>query len=42
MERIGGVAMLVESSGGVDPRVGVFDAGDLRVAGDPAISSTEC
>lgn len=39
---LGGVRELPVANGGVDPRVGVFDAGDFRVAGDPESSSTEC
>lgn len=42
VNRVGGVAALLEMSGGVDPRVGVFEAGDFRVAGDPSINSAEC
>lgn len=42
VKRVGGVTALLETSGGVDPRVGVFEAGDFRVAGDPSFSSTEC
>lgn len=39
---LGGVTALLDASGGVDPRVGVFDAGDFRVAGEPESSSAEC
>lgn len=41
-KRVGGVAALLETSGGVDPRVGVLEAGDFRVAGDPSFNSAEC
>lgn len=42
VKMLGGVTALPLASGGVDPRVGVFDAGDFRVAGEPESSSTEC
>lgn len=42
MKSVGGVGALLETSGGVDPRVGVFEAGDFRVAGDPSFNSAEC
>lgn len=42
VKRVGGVVVLLKISGGVDPRVGVFEAGDFRVAGDPSFNSTEC
>lgn len=42
VNRVGGVAALLETSGGVDPRVGVLEAGDFRVAGDPWFNSAEC
>lgn len=42
VKSVGGVGALLETSGGVDPRVGVFEAGDLRVAGDPSFNSAEC
>ena len=39
---VGGVAVTWGNNGGVDPLVGVFDAGDFRVAGDLSFNSTEC
>lgn len=42
VKSVGGVAALLGTSGGVDPRVGVLEAGDFRVAGDPSFSSAEC
>ena len=39
----GGVVARSDRSGGGDPVVGVFEAGDLRVAGEPVLSgSAEC
>ena len=35
VNRVGGVTALLDTSGGVDPLVGVFDAGDFRVTTDP-------
>lgn len=37
---VGGVA--VTGNGGVDPLVGVFEAGDFRVTGELSFNSTEC
>ena len=40
LRSVGGVAR-TESFGGVVPAVGVFEAGDFRVAGDPAFTGSE-
>ena len=40
---VGGVVAKYEMCGGVDPEVGVFEAGDRRVAGaSPLTGSAEC
>ncbi len=40
MSNVGGVER-IEAFGGVVPAVGVLEAGDFRVAGDPAFRGSE-